>query len=73
MSFDLAFTKRMKFTERFGTELRVEGFNIFNHPVFQNPANGITGANFGLISSTIIRPDQTTSARQIQVALRLNF
>ena len=73
VSFDLAFTKRMKFTERFGAELRVEGFNIFNHPVFQNPANGITGANFGLISSTIIRPDQTTSARQIQVALRLNF
>jgi hypothetical protein len=28
---------------------------------------------FGLITSTVTRPDGTTSARQMQVGLKLNF
>jgi hypothetical protein len=73
VDFDLVFAKQMKFTERFNAELRVEGYNIFNHPHFNNPANLVGGANFGQISSTVGRPDATTSARQLQVALKLNF
>ncbi len=78
VNFDLAFSKRIKFTERFNAELRVEGYNILNHPHFTNPgfdgvSNRITAANFGLIDSTATRPDATTSARQMQVALKLNF
>jgi hypothetical protein len=78
VNFDLAFSKRIKFTERFNAELRVEGYNILNHPHFTNPgfdgaSNRITAANFGLITSTAIRPDATTSARQMQVALKINF
>jgi hypothetical protein len=78
VNFDLAFTKRIKFTERVNAELRVEGYNIFNHPHFTNPgtdgaSNRITAGNFGLIDSTATRPDATTSARQMQVALKLNF
>lgn len=78
--FDLAFSKKMKFTERIGAELRFEGYNIFNHPHFLNP--GTDGANvgnliynplFGIITQTYTQPDGTTSARQMQVALRVSF
>jgi hypothetical protein len=78
VNFDLVFSKRIKFTERFNAELRVEGYNIFNHPHFENPgfdgaSNRITASNFGLINATPTRSDGTTSARQMQVALKINF
>ena len=81
VNFDLVFAKHMKITERFGAELRVESYNIFNHPHFTNPGDfgnslgnqiGNLGA-FGLITSTASRPDATTSARQMQVAIKLSF
>jgi len=87
VDFDLAFSKKMKVTERVQAELRVESFNIFNHPHFQNPGTDSAnvgnlifgdppgGANplFGVITNTVGQPDGTTSARQMQVALRLSF
>lgn len=80
VNFDLVFSKNMRLTERFKAELRVEGYNIFNHPHFTNPGadsqaigNQLGSPIFGLITSTASRPDATTSARQMQVALKLNF
>jgi hypothetical protein len=80
VSFDAVFSKKMKVTERFNAELRVEGYNIFNHPHFTNPGadggalgNRLFSGLFGLITSTASRGDATTSARQMQVALKLNF
>jgi carboxypeptidase family protein len=80
VNFDLVFGKRIRITERFNAELRIEGYNIFNHPQFTNPgsdpdANGnlVGSPIFGLITSTVTRPDLTTSARQMQVGLKLNF
>jgi hypothetical protein len=80
VNFDLVFGKQIRITERFNAELRIEGYNIFNHPQFTNPgsdpdANGnlVGSPIFGLITSTASRPDATTSARQMQVALKLNF
>ena len=73
VNFDLAFAKKMRLTERFGLELRVEGYNIFNHPHFGQPDNLESSPTFGLISSTVGRPDATTSARQMQAALKLTF
>ena len=82
VNFDLVFTKNIRITERFQAQLRVEGFNIFNHPNFTNPGDqsaaslgnqiGNVGV-FGLSTATVGRPDGTTSARQLQVALKLNF
>ncbi len=77
VNVDLAFAKNMKITERVGAELRFEGYNILNHPNFSNPDSlgnqiGNLGA-FGLLNATVGRPDSTTSARQMQVALRLSF
>jgi hypothetical protein len=36
-NFDVAFTKDNKLTERVGMQLRVDFFNVFNHPNFANP------------------------------------
>jgi len=73
VNFDLAFAKKTKLTERFELELRVEGYNIFNHPHFGQPDNLQSDPTFGLISGTVSRPDATTSARQMQAALKLSF
>jgi hypothetical protein len=73
VSFDLAFAKKTKLTERFELELRLEGYNIFNRPHFDQPDNLQTNPTFGMISSTVPRADATTSARQMQAALKLSF
>ena len=78
VNFDMVWAKTTKITERFNAELRVECYNIFNHPHFENPgfdlnSNRTTASNFGMINATSTRPDGTTSARQFQVALKLNF
>jgi hypothetical protein len=81
VDFDLAFAKKAKITERVGLEFRVEGYNIFNHPHFTNPGADAAslgnliaaGPLFGVITSTVGRPDGTTSARQVQAALKLSF
>ncbi|HTM35412.1 MAG TPA: TonB-dependent receptor [Terriglobales bacterium] len=73
VNFDLAWAKSTNFGERVRLQLRVECFNIFNHPQFDNPVNGITSTNFGLITDTLSQPDGTTSARQIQVGAKLTF
>jgi hypothetical protein len=78
VDFGLVFAK--KITERVGEELRFESYNIFNHPHFLNPGtdagnigNLINSGLFGVITNTYAQPDGTTSARQMQVALKLTF
>jgi hypothetical protein len=80
VDFDLALSKRLRLTERFGLEARIEGFNIFNHPHFSNPGsdsqnlgNLVGSPLFGVINSTVSQPDGTTSARQLQVAVKVSF
>jgi len=73
VNFDMDFAKKTKLTERTELEFRFECYNIFNHPHFQQPDNLFGDSTFGLISATASRPDATTSARQMQVALKLNF
>ena len=81
MNFNLSFAKKTKITERVGLEFRVESYNIFNHPHFTNPGADASslgnliaaGPLFGVITSTVQQPDSTTSARQVQAALKLSF
>jgi hypothetical protein len=70
----------MSLTERVKAELRFEGYNILNHPHFLNPGTDAAGLGnligqpqFGVITATYTQPDGTTSARQIQVALKIVF
>jgi Carboxypeptidase regulatory-like domain len=78
--WDMSFSKRISITERVKADLRFEGYNIFNRPHFLNPGTDGAGIGnlinqplFGVIQSTFTQPDGTTSARQVQVALRVSF
>jgi hypothetical protein len=71
---DAVLMKNLQITERFRMEFRSEFFNVLNHPQFRQPGNVIENpGTFGLSTQTVTRPDGTTSARQIQLALKLNF
>jgi Carboxypeptidase regulatory-like domain len=85
-NWDLSVTKTFIFKERFKAEVRVEGFNILNHPDFSNPSGGPGGAigdpsggpPFGFSGLT---PDTYSSnpqlgsggSRAIQLGLKLSF
>ncbi len=78
--WDVTLAKRMTITEQVKAELRFEGYNILNHPHFLNPGTDAAGIGnligqpqFGVITQTYTQPDGTTSARQIQVALKILF
>jgi hypothetical protein len=51
------------------TEIRLEAFNVFNHPVFANPVNTIGGANAATISSLM----PFTPMRQLQIVAKVTF
>jgi hypothetical protein len=73
---DLSVTKNFAIWERVKMQFRMDGFNIFNHPVYafsgNNGANGCIdcqGGNNGKITDI----EGGTSMRALQFALRLNF
>jgi len=50
---DTALIKRIRFKERFGLELRLEAFNVFNHTNFSvDNTQDINSTSFGKITST---------------------
>jgi hypothetical protein len=46
--------------------LRIEAYNVFNHPLFADPDSELTSATFGQILST-------GNARIVQLAARIHF
>ncbi|MDZ4796690.1 MAG: TonB-dependent receptor [Bryobacteraceae bacterium] len=74
LNTDLSLVKEMTFGERFRTQLRVEAYNVFNRPQFGQPGQSLANpGTFGLSTDTVARPDGTTSNRQLQLALKINF
>ena len=71
---DLVLSKEQSLTERLHAQLRFEFYNLFNRVQFTQPDNNLldTGT-FGFSSTTVTRPDGTSSNRQIQLALKLIF
>jgi hypothetical protein len=68
-NFDVALIKRVRFSERYAADLRLEAFNVFNHAQFFGAAavNGNIGSpGFGQIVSA-------NSPRIIQAALKFAF
>ncbi|MDQ3041407.1 MAG: TonB-dependent receptor [Acidobacteriota bacterium] len=63
---DVALVKRIGFGEVRNLELRVEFFNLFNHPNFDLPNAVADSAQFGRIFSA-------GAARQIQLGLKFTF
>jgi len=65
--------------DRVNMQFRAEFFNIFNHPMFNNPPTNLSDANYGKIKATLANAGSTqgdiTSGgpRIIQLALKLVF
>ena len=73
-NFDMRVGKETKFHEKYGFEISADFFNAFNHPIFLNPNLDLTNLpTFGVVSSTLIPANRTSSSRWIQLGLRLNF
>jgi hypothetical protein len=74
---DVTLLKNIRFTDRFHAQFRAEAYNVFNRIQFSPVGTaGDTLASpgtFGQSLSTLTQPDGTTSARQLQLALKLLF
>src|SRR5262249_2568030 len=76
---DLAIVKNTKIHERMNVQIRVEAFNLANHPNFSNPNSSLyTGPtspnpNAGKITGTISAQGGLPSSRQLQFAMRFQF
>jgi Carboxypeptidase regulatory-like domain/TonB dependent receptor-like, beta-barrel len=71
---DTALEKRTTITERLAVEFRAEAFNLFNHPIYGDPASNISDSSFGTITGQL--NDGATgigSSRRLQFMLRLEF
>jgi hypothetical protein len=66
-NFDSSLLKRFNFTERMYLQLRLEAFNVINHPTFAAPNTQATSASFGIINTQANRP------RTIQIGARFVF
>jgi len=58
------------------SELRLEIFNLLNHPQFANPNGQLGNAAFGTVSAMLASPSCAlcgTTERQMQMALKLKF
>jgi hypothetical protein len=61
---------------KISTEVRLEVFNILNHPQFANPNGQLGNAAFGTISAMLASPSCAlcgTTERQMQVAFKMKF
>ena len=88
-NLDFSVFKNFTFKERYTAQFRAEVFNLFNHPIFENPygaSNGSSGGNndpsapatFGGGSGTpdVIAGNPVVgsgSSRDVQVGLKLTF
>ena len=72
--WDMVVSKNTSISERVKLELRIEGYNVFNHVEFLQPGNTLQNPlTFGQTTGTILQNDGTTTSRQLQFALKLKF
>ena len=67
MSIDASANKRFALTGTTYAELRIEVFNVGNHPIWNQPGRILRTPTFGAITST--RMD----SRQVQIGMKLVF
>ncbi|MGZ7090243.1 MAG: TonB-dependent receptor domain-containing protein [Candidatus Angelobacter sp.] len=71
---DFSLIKKTKISERFSHEMRVEAFDLLNHPNFGQPGRLAPGSSlFGVISNTRFATGDSGSSRQLQFAMKLVF
>jgi hypothetical protein len=69
---DLALIKNTKISERINFQIRMDAFDLLNHPNYGQP-NGTVGPNLGIITSTRFPTGDSGSSRQLQVAAKIKF
>jgi hypothetical protein len=67
LQFDAQISRVFPIHESLNTTLRLEAFNVLNHPNFSNPTASLTSSTFGQISST------TNAARVFQGSIKIAF
>ncbi len=70
---DLSGGKNTKITEFLNFNLRVDAFDILNHPNFAQPSGSTTSAAFGQISATRFAISDGGSSRQLQISGKFVF
>ena len=74
LQIDTAISRRINLTERTNLMLRMEVFNVFNHPQLGNPNVNFSSPLFGQITSiSNTTPIGTGTARSVQFAARFTF
>ena len=81
-NLDMSLSKTQRLTERFSAEFRAEFFNVFNHPVFAQPEDGL-GCEVGdcVLGQTFETPDVASTnpvlgsggSRRIQLGVKIIF
>ena len=72
LMLDGTIIKKLRFTERIGGELRVDAFNILNHPNFSNPNTSVTSMTFGQVTGTTPF-NNYSNARVLRFGTRVTF
>ncbi len=70
---DLSVSKTMTIASRYRLQLRVDAFDLFNHPNFGPPGNIVGSPTFGKISRTRLPTGEAGSSRQIQLVAKLSL
>ncbi len=74
-NFDLSVYRNLKFTEKFTGQLRIEGYNAFNHTQFAGVDTTLRfdNANGNMYNTLFNQPTSARPARRIQIAMRIRF
>jgi hypothetical protein len=70
---DLSIIKNVQPANGVALQLRVDVFDLFNHPNFGPPGNMVGSPDFGKITRTRLPTGEAGSSRQIQLAAKLSF
>lgn len=70
---DLSLVKNTKLNEHMNVQIRMEAFDVLNHPNFGNPNLNVQSSSFGRITSTRFPVGDFGSARQLQASLKFQF
>ena len=70
---DLSLGKNFSLGEGIGLQLRIDGYNIFNHPSFGEPNTGVAFGTSGAPTSSSTITTTTIGPRQFQLDARISF
>ncbi len=72
-NLDMSLEKNTKLTERVNLQLRVDAFDLANHPSFASPTGNDTSVLFGQSTATRFPVADSGSSRQLQLVGKVTF